>query len=179
MPICIYIYIYIIVIITLCWEHRFSEVSLAIYFYWPLLLEGPLNGIQCQWVDECMSLLVNQHWSVQLLISSILFLPQCPTGLVCLINNSNFESVAGQRCFPISSLFSLPKLVFISYQETLSCHFHAHLKMLSEILSLMYIFEKDLVLNNLQWLICNKTKPNNAWYCMDKPSEVFIRINIS
>ena len=28
----------------------------------------------------------------------------------------------------------------------------------------MYIYIKDLALNNLQWLICHKTKPNKILY---------------
>ena len=32
-----------------------------------------------------------------------------------------------------------------------------------EIIYLMYMFKKDLGLNNLQWLICHKTKPNSIY----------------
>ena len=28
----------------------------------------------------------------------------------------------------------------------------------------MYMHKEDLVLNNLQWLICHKTKPNQITY---------------
>ena len=35
-----------------------------------------------------------------------------------------------------------------------------------EIIYLIYMYKKDLVLNNLQWLICHKTKPNQT-----KPNE--------
>ena len=31
-------------------------------------------------------------------------------------------------------------------------------------LYLIYIYKEDLVLNNLQWLICHKTKPNQILY---------------
>ena len=31
---------------------------------------------------------------------------------------------------------------------------------LQTIYVLIYMYEEDLVLNNLQWLICNKTQPN-------------------
>ena len=33
-------------------------------------------------------------------------------------------------------------------------------KMCLEIIYLIHMYKKDLALNNLQWLICNKTKPN-------------------
>ena len=33
-----------------------------------------------------------------------------------------------------------------------------------EIIYLIYMYKKDLVLNNLQWLICHKTKPNQIIY---------------
>ena len=29
-------------------------------------------------------------------------------------------------------------------------------------LEFVYMFKKDLALNNLQWLICHKTKPNQS-----------------
>ena len=32
-------------------------------------------------------------------------------------------------------------------------------KMCLEIINLIYMYERDLALNNLQWLICHKTKP--------------------
>ena len=35
-------------------------------------------------------------------------------------------------------------------------------KMCLEIIYLIYMYEKDLALNNLQWLICHKTKPNQT-----------------
>ena len=35
-------------------------------------------------------------------------------------------------------------------------------KMCLEIIYSMYMYKKDLVLNNLQWLICHKTKPNRV-----------------
>ena len=31
-----------------------------------------------------------------------------------------------------------------------------------ETIYLIYKYKKNLVLNNLQWLICNKTKPNQT-----------------
>ena len=31
-----------------------------------------------------------------------------------------------------------------------------------EIIYLIYTYKKDLALNNLQWLICHKTKPNQT-----------------
>ena len=37
-------------------------------------------------------------------------------------------------------------------------------KMCLEILYLMYMYKKDLVLNNLQWLICHKNKLNQILY---------------
>ena len=33
-----------------------------------------------------------------------------------------------------------------------------------EIIYLIYTYKKDLVLNNLQWLICHKTQPNQLIY---------------
>ena len=33
-------------------------------------------------------------------------------------------------------------------------------KMCLEIMYLIYMYKNDLVLNNLQWLICHKTKQN-------------------
>ena len=33
-------------------------------------------------------------------------------------------------------------------------------KMYLEIIYLIYMYKKDLALDNLKWLICNKTKPN-------------------
>ena len=33
-------------------------------------------------------------------------------------------------------------------------------KMYLEIVYLIYMYEKDLALNDLKWLICHKTKPN-------------------
>ena len=33
-------------------------------------------------------------------------------------------------------------------------------KMCLEIIYLIYMYKKDLALNDLQWLICHKTKPN-------------------
>ena len=29
-------------------------------------------------------------------------------------------------------------------------------------INLMYMYKEDLALNNLQWLICHKTEPNQA-----------------
>ena len=37
-------------------------------------------------------------------------------------------------------------------------------KMCLEIIYLIYMYEKDLALNNLQWLICHKTQPNQIVY---------------
>ena len=37
-------------------------------------------------------------------------------------------------------------------------------KMCLEIIYLIYIYEKDLALNNLQWLICHKSQPNQILY---------------
>ena len=34
-------------------------------------------------------------------------------------------------------------------------------KMRLEIIYIIYMYKKDLALNNLQWLICHKTKPTN------------------
>ena len=31
-----------------------------------------------------------------------------------------------------------------------------------EIIYLIYMYKKDLVLNNIPWLICHKTKPNQT-----------------
>ena len=39
-----------------------------------------------------------------------------------------------------------------------------YLKMFLQIIYLIYMYEKDLVLNNLLWLICHKTQPNQAIY---------------
>ena len=36
-------------------------------------------------------------------------------------------------------------------------------KMCLQILCLIYMYEEDLALNNLQWLICHKTKPNHIY----------------
>ena len=33
-----------------------------------------------------------------------------------------------------------------------------------EIIYLMYMYKKDLALNNLQWLICHQTQPNQNIY---------------
>ena len=33
-----------------------------------------------------------------------------------------------------------------------------------EIINLMYMYERDLALNNLPWLICHKTQPNQILY---------------
>ena len=33
-----------------------------------------------------------------------------------------------------------------------------------EIIHLIYVYKKDLALNNLQWLIFHKTKPNQIIY---------------
>ena len=35
-------------------------------------------------------------------------------------------------------------------------------KMSLEIIYLLYLYKKDLVLYNLQWLICHKAKPNQT-----------------
>ena len=35
-------------------------------------------------------------------------------------------------------------------------------KMCSEIIYLIYMYKKDPALNNLQWLICHKTKPDKT-----------------
>ena len=35
-------------------------------------------------------------------------------------------------------------------------------KMCLEIIYLIYKYKKDLALNNLHWLICQKTKPNQT-----------------
>ena len=40
-----------------------------------------------------------------------------------------------------------------------------------EIIYLMYMNKKDLVLNNLKWLICHKTKPNQT-----KQAHIYIYI---
>ena len=37
-------------------------------------------------------------------------------------------------------------------------------KMYLEIIYLIYMYKKDKVLNNLQWLICHKTQPNQIIY---------------
>ena len=37
-------------------------------------------------------------------------------------------------------------------------------KMCLEIIYLTYMYKDDLALNNLQWLICHKTKPNQIIY---------------
>ena len=34
----------------------------------------------------------------------------------------------------------------------------------NQIIYLLYMHKKDLALNNLQWLICHKTKPNQIIY---------------
>ena len=36
-------------------------------------------------------------------------------------------------------------------------------KMCLEIIYLIYMYKKDLALNNLQWLICHQTKPNKIF----------------
>ena len=38
-------------------------------------------------------------------------------------------------------------------------------KMCLKIIYLIYMYKEDLVLNNLQCLICHKTKPNNVIVC--------------
>ena len=35
-------------------------------------------------------------------------------------------------------------------------------KMCLEIIYLIYMYKKDLVVNNLQWLICHETQPNQT-----------------
>ena len=35
----------------------------------------------------------------------------------------------------------------------------------------MYMYEEDLALNNLQWLTCDKTKPNQTKIKQNKPNE--------
>ena len=37
-------------------------------------------------------------------------------------------------------------------------------KICLEIIYFIYVYKKDLALNNLQWLICHKTKPNQIIY---------------
>ena len=37
-------------------------------------------------------------------------------------------------------------------------------KMYLEIIYLIYMYKQDLGLNNLQWLICHKTQPNQIIY---------------
>ena len=37
-------------------------------------------------------------------------------------------------------------------------------KMCLEIIYSIYMYKKDLALNNLQWLICHKTKSNQILY---------------
>ena len=39
-----------------------------------------------------------------------------------------------------------------------------HLGMPLQIISLIYMYKEDLALNNLQWLICDKTQPNQILY---------------
>ena len=48
------------------------------------------------------------------------------------------------------------------------------LNMCLEIIYLIYTYKKNLALNNLQWFICHKTKPNQT-----KPSFVDIILEIS
>ena len=38
-------------------------------------------------------------------------------------------------------------------------------KMCLEIIYLIHMYEKDLALNNLRGMICNKTKPNQNSFC--------------
>ena len=37
-------------------------------------------------------------------------------------------------------------------------------KMCLEIMYIIYMYKEDLALNNLQWLICHKAKPNQIIY---------------
>ena len=37
-------------------------------------------------------------------------------------------------------------------------------KMSIEIIFFVYMYKEDLALNNLQWLICHKTQPNQIIY---------------
>ena len=37
-------------------------------------------------------------------------------------------------------------------------------KMCLQIIYLIYMYKEDLALNNLQWLICHKTQPNQIIY---------------
>ena len=42
---------------------------------------------------------------------------------------------------------------------------------INKIIYLMYVYKKDLALNNLQWLICHKMKPNqtnHVLFCLEK-----------
>ena len=43
-------------------------------------------------------------------------------------------------------------------------------KMCLEIIHLIYVYKKDLSLNNLQWLICHKTQPNQIIYIWTLPT---------
>ena len=46
--------------------------------------------------------------------------------------------------------------------------------MCSEIIYQIYMFKKDLALNNLQWLICYKTKPMCVCLCV----YVFVNLHV-
>ena len=51
-------------------------------------------------------------------------------------------------------------------------------KMFLEIIYLIYIYKKDLVLNNQQWLICHKTKQNHNSFPLQRASNVHIWMQI-
>ena len=54
---------------------------------------------------------------------------------------------------------------FNCVQKISPCSFKNDInKMCLRIIYLMYMYKQDLTLNNLQWLICQKTKPNQTNY---------------
>ena len=42
-------------------------------------------------------------------------------------------------------------------------------RMYLKIIDLIYMYKNDLALNNLQWLICHKTKPNQTIFITSVP----------
>ena len=66
-----------------------------------------------------------------------------------------------------------PKRYSVNFSINLSFHFdylvinfstYCRITIFYSLSYLVYMFKEDLALNNLQWLICHKTKPNKTIY---------------
>ena len=51
-------------------------------------------------------------------------------------------------------------------------------KMCLQIIYLIYTYKEDLVLNNLQWLICHKTKPNESSLLLKLHIDLLVNIGL-